>query len=135
METRSWKDAARSAVRFSGSWIARNRLAAGLIALLLIAALAGWGTAIERGRAADGYLKKAAEDTLRLRKFQAEAETAQRHVEILQGKVRESDRRLAESRRRLEEARRIAQAGFKPPATGAELLGRYQALGYRGRLK
>lgn len=130
------KDAAKNAAASSGSWIARNPLATALIAaLILVAVLGGWGTAIERGRMADGILKEAADNTAKLRQAQAAAEVAQRQVEELQARVLQADRNLADSRRKLEEARRIARGPFRKPATGGELLDRYRALGYRGRAK
>ena len=130
------RDGAKRAAASSGSWIALNPLATALIAvLILVAALGGWGRAIERGRMADGILKSAADNTAKLRQAQAAAEVAQRQVEELQERVRQADRSLAESRRKLEEARRIARGPFRKPTTGGELLDRYRALGYRGRVK
>lgn len=131
----SGKGIVPSAIRSLGSWIVLNPLLAGFIVLLLIGALAGWGRAIERGRAADGYLKKAQEETEKLGRIKIEAESAQRKVEELKGKIIESDRKLSESRKKLEEARKIARVEFKAPATDGEVVARYRVLGYRGRVR
>lgn len=135
MSSQWLKDTARSAAASSGSWIVQNPLAAGAIVLFLIAALGGWGRAIERGRMADGILKAAADNTAKLKAVEKELLAVQAEVERLKGKVDQADRRVAESRKRLEEARRIARAEFRAPGNDPELLARYRALGFRGRVK
>lgn len=125
------KGAATSTV----SWIVGNPAWAAVMLLLLVSAVAGWGTAISRARQVDDILEKSRKAEIKFKEKIAESdrEWRGRYDELLV-RTLASEKKLKDIRAKIAAAA-AARPPFEPPATLEDARDRFGKAGFKGEIR